>query len=234
MLACCDDSGKINLLDLKYSADTKLPNLTLKKSLIDHENICSSVKFNPNNEFELFSGSFDCSILKWDIRYVKSNSKKSYLKKINISETLLKLNGPNNENALISSMTPCFVHTLKIDNSLLFCGIENGVCMIFNITTGDYVDHIQMQSLNCALTQIESLKLPNATSNSENFKVLGGNAKIIEFLNLKNGNKLEKVESLKINHGHKINCLKSFNKKLFLADTSNNLTIYDLSNLEKV
>ena len=232
LLACCDDTGKINLLDFKYGVDTKQPCLTLKKSLNEHKNICSSLKFNPNNEYELFSGSFDCTVLKWDIRFVKSSSNQSFLKKIDISETLSKLNETNAENDLISSMTPCFVHTLNITNSLLLCGIENGLCMFFNALNGEYVDRIQMQSLNCALTQIEnvdpSINIPNE-ANSHNLTIFGGNGKMIEFLKIENSSKLEKLESLRIDHGQKINCMKVYKKKLYVADTSPNLTIYDLN-----
>ena len=111
IVACCDDSGKINLLDLRISPQTKQPSLTLKKSLSVHSNICSSLKFNPSNEHELFSGSFDCSFIKWDIRFTKSSGKQQlYVKKVDIGESLSSISKLSDENALISSMTPCFIH----------------------------------------------------------------------------------------------------------------------------
>lgn len=39
--------------------------------------------------------------------------------------------------------------------------------------------------------------------------------------------KLKKVDSIKLEHTNKINCLKALNKKIFIADTSNTLIIYE-------
>jgi len=101
-----------------------IPSVKLKKNLSTHTNICSDLKFNPSNESELFSCSFDCSVVKWDMRLVKKSSaesKANFLCKIEIGETLSEINStklaPNRqtnysvEDLLISTMTPCFVHS---------------------------------------------------------------------------------------------------------------------------
>ena len=125
-----------------------------------------------------------------------------------------------------------------MSDSLLWCGIENGQCMVFDTVTCEYVDHMQMQAFNCALTQIEriqeTMSMPGMAS-SQRLNVLGGNAKCIEFATSNsveenaNAKKLAKYDALKIDHGHKINCLKVFNKQMFVADTTNGMSIYDLS-----
>ena len=200
LIACCDDSGEIKLLDLRCTSDSNnnkkisisSPNLTLKKSLKQHTNICFTLKYNPLNEFELFSGSYDCTIIKWDTRFIKTNTNKPFADYINISETLASINKDNDpESCLVSSMTPSFVHCLNFsslsENNYLMCGIENGLCMLFDAKTCKYVDHEQMQQFNCALTQIinfdKSDNLFNIPeiSNRETI-VTGGNAKLIEFM----------------------------------------------------
>jgi len=210
--------------------------LTIRKKMNGHTNICSSLKFNPLNDYELFSGSFDCSILTWDIR-----STKSYSKKINTTDILAELN-KNEENNLVSSMTPSFVHTLHLVHSnsepILLAGIENGLCLAFKIDLFKFACSEQLQSFNCALTQLndfflnDKMKLEGAY-NSENILFGCGNGKTIEFFYFKKENnndiKVQKFDEFKIDHCKKINLEKSFDKKLFVEDTSSKLTIYDFN-----
>jgi WD40 repeat protein len=216
--------------------------LTIRKKMIGHSNICSSIKFNPLNDYELFSGSFDCSILIWDIR-----SAKTYSNKIITSDILLEIN-KNEENNLVSSMTPSFVHSLHFVNvsneNILLAGIENGLCLAFKTNLFKFVSSEQLQPFNCALTQLndfilnDKMKLEAVTTTStttsnayNNEKVLSGcgNGRTIEFFYLNNDIKIQKFEKFKIDHTYKINSAKSFNNKLFIADTSYNLTIYDFN-----
>lgn len=216
--------------------------LTIRKKMIGHSNICSSIKFNPLNDYELFSGSFDCSILIWDIR-----STKTYSKKIITSDILLEIN-KNEENNLVSSMTPSFVHTLHFVNvnneNILLAGIENGLCLAFITNLFKFVSSEQLQPFNCALTQLndfilnDKMKLEAAAAtatttsnayNNENVLLGCGNGRTIEFFYLNNDIKIQKFEKFKIDHRYKINSAKSFNNKLFIADTSYNLTIYDFN-----
>ncbi len=258
LLATGDDSGEIKLLDLRVNSIQKeVLNLTLKKTLKTHSNICFALKFNPNNENELFSGSFDCSVIKWDMRYL--NAKKSYVKQIQITDTLLELTKRDSDSHF-STMTPCFVHSLHLNQvnecTTLMCGIENGFCMLFDANTCDFLGHAQLQTLNCALTQICSFENAHRLVLSEsewptkpqvetNFMVTGGDGKLIEFVYVseqteeKKESKLKKkvrrefmvnkLDSKQIEHKLKINCLKYLNKKMYVADTSNSLSIYDLS-----
>lgn len=70
-------------------------------------------KFNGTNENEIFSCSFDCSILKWDLRMVKSGDNKNpFVKRIDMNETMVEVNrAKKSEDMLVSTMTPSFVHS---------------------------------------------------------------------------------------------------------------------------
>lgn len=229
-IALCDDSGDIKLLDLRIQADKQT--LTLKKKLNGHSNICSTIKFNDSNENELYSGSFDCSILKWDLRTTKT-----FANKINVSEILSNLN-KGAQDSLASSMTPCFVHSIHLtelnNETFLLAGIENGLCFAFKTDSFKYLCNEQIQTFNCALTQLDSLVLNDKMKVENNDKAIVGcgNGKAIEFFYLNQGLDsidIKRIEKLKINHESKINSAKYSNRKLFVADTSSHLTIYDFN-----
>jgi WD40 repeat protein len=254
LVALADDAGEIKLLDLRTNKDSKLKSsgisLTLKKTFKQHSNICFCLQFNPFNPNELFSGSFDCSVIKWDLRFANKSSN-SFLSKIDLTSTLASLN----ESSFYSNMTPNFVHKIllaknKANNSnVLLCGIENGFCVLFDSNTCKYLSHQQLQSPNCALTQFEELdnfsvsdlKLENnAINSSNNLIAAAGDGKLIEFICLadKNGtSQINAIKELTINHSSKINCLKidqsansdNKNRRIFVADTSNNVSFYDFS-----
>lgn len=238
VIGCCDDSGEIKILDIRIKASKNktpmtLPTITLKKTFTSHSNICSMLKFNPTNENEIFSSSFDCSVIKWDLRSAK-NSEKPYLNAININDTIRDINkSKDSEDFLISTMTPCFVHCLdlieKENKSLLFCGIENGLCILYDAENCSYLDHSQLQKFNCGLTQLTQASSMNGTL------VGSGNGKTIEFFDLDKSStcySIRKLDDFKIDHNDKVNCLRYFNKKLFVADTTDDVTIYDLNTTE--
>ena len=156
---------------------------------------------------------------------------KLYLNKVNISD----LNKQKNETTC-SMLTPCFVHTINyLTNSfnskpILLAGIENGLCFACdaNSMSIDSFTSEQLQSpFNCALTHLICLNEQQETL------VACGNGKSIELFNLSeqenNKIKINKQNEFKINHNAKINSAKCQNNKLFLADTTNHLTIYDFN-----
>ena len=251
-LALGDDSGEIKIIDLRMKEEklkgqlTISPVLTNRKSFSGHRNICSSVLFNPSNEFEIFSSSFDCTIMKWDMRSPKSSNNKSNLaKEIKVSEDLIPKENDLNEEFLISSMTPCFVHCMRFfkydQRYALLAGVENGVCMVYDPQTCEKLCNEQLQSFNCALTQLNQTKSDLIFSQfvqSNNLIVSGGNGKTIEFSYIESINKdesanslssfkLKKIDDVTINHNQKINSLFCIENKIFVADTTDDLTIYD-------
>ncbi|CAF0778741.1 unnamed protein product [Brachionus calyciflorus] len=245
VLVGCDDSGEIKLLDLRIQSD--IPNLSLHKSLKQHQNICYCLKFHPMNEYELFSGSFDCTFVKWDIRFPKAkDSKKQFVKKVAISEELEKVIKSQNDDTdfMLSTMTPSFVHSLfftEIDQNKmgLLCGIENGYAMLFDPDTCKLSDGKQLTN-NLAVTQFDKFEKVQ----EKNLLVTSGDSKIIEFIYFdkkevtrKNKSEikyeLEKFQDMKIDFKRKVNCLKFRDNKLYIADTSNSLTVFDFEDYFK-
>ena len=238
LIACSDDLGDIKLLDLR--AKTLLTN---KKVLKKHDNICYCVKFNPSNENELFSGSFDSTILKWDLRSMSCASI------INISEVLSRKQEENtDQNSLVSTMTPCFVHSLCFSNinehSVLLAGIENGICLAFDTNTCECLTLKQIKDFNCALTSMIKLEEGNLNEKFKNYLRLAntnelfiscGNDLSIEFFYLNNRKNacnsitIEKLNKFKLNHGYKINNSLFVDNSLFVCDTTSDLTVYDLN-----
>ena len=114
---------------------------------------------------------------------------------------------------------------------MLVCGIENGLGILYDADTLTYQDHKQLQAFNCAVTQFTRFE----SSNLVNYLACSGDGRTIEFFDLiqsqanadYNGYTIKKFESFSIIHGEKVNCLRYLNKKLFVADTTNDLTIYN-------
>ena len=114
----------------------------------------------------------------------------------------------------------------------LVCGIENGLCILYDVATCEYRDHMQLQTFNCALTQIENC--PGLTTQKESASIYAcsGNGRTVEFFSLDNNQQIKPVEHLglsRINHGEKVNCLRYSDRKIFVTDTTDNLTIYDFN-----
>ena len=267
VLACGDDLGEIKLIDLRISNSKNKSKqasstssslnlgLVLKKNLSQHENICFTLKYNPKNEFQLFSGSFDCSIIEWDTRFPKGTSNKPFVRQINVSEVMqLILSSKSEQDSeleyLVSSMTPSFVHSLHFSSvnnseSVLLCGIENGLCLAFNPKNCQFYSCKQLQPLNCALTQLETFetgKRCGYETIEREMIVTSGDGKRIEFAYLSETSKISdqdgcnkiqvnRVEPLRLVHVNKVNCVKYKNGNLYVADTSNSLSIYNFKNI---
>lgn len=243
IIAICDDSGEIKLLDIRSQSNS--PNLSLRKSLNQHDNICYALEFNPLSEHELFSGSFDCTFIKWDIRFQKKDSKKPYVKKVAISDEIQKLIQIQKDSAdMLSSMTPSFIHSLyftELEEGKmgLMCGVENGYAMLFNPENCKLIDGKQITN-NLAVSQFSNFeKLDN-----QNLIATSGDSKIIEFIYVNRKEKpikneldytlqINKFTDLNIKHNKKVNCLKYKDKKIYISDTSNNITMFNFENFFK-
>lgn len=211
LLASCDDSGEIKLFDLRTKEKECLK---LKQSYRKHENICSYVKFNPLNCQYLMSGSFDCNLIKWDLRY--SNLSQSCLYQININEVLAtKL---NQQNEFMSTMTPAFIHTIEFFKNYILTGIENGMCLIFDFNDLKYLTHDQLHNYNCALVKISQL--------SDDLFVSGGNDGKFQFFAINIEGKITRKDDLTIDNSLKINSFEINEQNLYVCDTSNDLKIY--------
>ncbi|RNA44229.1 WD repeat-containing 53 [Brachionus plicatilis] len=241
ILACCDDSGEIKLLDVR--TQSREPCLSFCKSLNQHDNICYALEFHPANEHELFSGSFDCTFIKWDIRFQKKDSKKPFIKKVAVSDEIQKLIQIEKDGAdMLSSMTPSFIHSLYFielpeNKTGLMCGTENGYAMLFDSDSCKLIHGKQITN-NLAVSQFNKFE----KIDDKNLIATSGDSKLIEFIylnkeqaNFKNKThvkfEIRKFEELSIKHGKKVNCVKYKDQKLYLSDTSNDISIYNFKNL---
>lgn len=96
----------------------------------------------------------------------------------------------------------------------------------------------------CGFEPISKLRgVNNELKQNKDIMVTGGDSNLIEFIYLDKkdddsaaaGNssfrlRIDKIDSLKLDHGDKINCLRYSNGRLYVSDTTKNLTIYDFSN----
>lgn len=214
----CDDSGQIKLIDVRIKPAAPMINLTLNRTLDRHRNICFVIRYHPHKEHELFSGSFDCSVLKWDLRFAKSQPAK-----IDLTSVVNGLNtGPQPLN--VYSMTPCFVHSVHFTPAgSLLCGLENGLCVAFDPESLAVRSHTQTRTLNRALTQMVTFQ----EHSDRALIAMAGDQPTVDFIYESPQHSLVKYDALLIDHQHKVNSLKHASHKLYVADTSPHLTIYD-------
>jgi len=114
-----------------------------------------------------------------------------------------------------------------VSEKSLVCGIENGLCIVYDSATCEYRDHKQLQTFNCALTQITDCS-GLTVKNEGPILACSGNGRTVEFFRLDASQRVECLGVRHIDHGEKVNCLKYSERRLFVTDTTDNLTIYDL------
>lgn len=117
-LAACDDSGEIQIYDLKTNA-------TFRSLRRKHTNICSSVSFINGRNDEIISGGLDSKVNVWDFKRVK------VLQTVNTQDLLAKI-GDNS----VYMFNPPLIYSLDSsqDGRLAACGLANGFLQLFNVT----------------------------------------------------------------------------------------------------
>eukprot|EP01029_Cantina_marsupialis_P028041 TRINITY_DN774375_c0_g1_i1.p1 TRINITY_DN774375_c0_g1~~TRINITY_DN774375_c0_g1_i1.p1 ORF type:complete len:310 (+),score=86.92 TRINITY_DN774375_c0_g1_i1:106-1035(+) len=90
-LASCDDNGDIQVVNMNTGR--------LQSSLSKHTNICSSIRFNPNNKMEIISGGLDSMLYFWHVK------RKKVTRRFNMTETHEKSK---------QMVNPPFVHSIDI------------------------------------------------------------------------------------------------------------------------
>eukprot|EP01100_Stratorugosa_tubuloviscum_P009421 TRINITY_DN3956_c2_g1_i2.p1 TRINITY_DN3956_c2_g1~~TRINITY_DN3956_c2_g1_i2.p1 ORF type:complete len:346 (-),score=117.99 TRINITY_DN3956_c2_g1_i2:27-1016(-) len=201
LISSSDDSGLINMINF----DTEP---TLVKSLNhDVDTICSCIAFNENDQSQLFSASYDCTIKLWD--YKRSR----LVHEFRVNE--------------ISSINPPFIHDISISNRYLGAALGNSTAIVFDIPTRK-----QIQTLDnhfgavCQFKWIFSNQwITTATTNGKIF--------IWKFKTKKGNNPIE--ANLYIEHRTNINSIvviDNYNTNSFeilVADTSNTITTYNVN-----
>jgi WD40 repeat protein len=221
ILACGDDTGHVKLMDLRIQANSQIE-IKLKNTLKKHTNLCYSLKFNQSNEHELMTSSYDCTVAKWDLRNLKSFSSC-----VNVNE-ILEATMQSETIEFISTMTPCFVHTLQFAHEdRLLVGIETGLCLGLDSENLAFKFSKQLQKPNSALTNMvfmQDLRL---------WACSGNDGYIRFFKVIRETDSLILLDDPVLEHGFKVNCLLYAQMKLYVGDTTNNVTIYDLAQIFK-
>jgi len=145
LMAVADDSGNVKVINMS--------NRKLLKTLKKHSNICSSVSFVSSKPWDLFSGSYDCSLIQWNI--TKSRSK-----------SIINMNNVNDDAGEVESfrVSPPFIHCLKVaeDGSKLVCGTENALVHVFDISKGTVVFERSLRGHVQGVSQLLIETLPSA------------------------------------------------------------------------
>lgn len=196
-LAAGDDNGEIRIIDLTQRKLCK----TLRKQ---HQNICSCVAFSRKKATELFSGSLDCSLVRWNFLTAKS---------IQRVDTKAQAASPG--------FNPPMVHSISIStDGIVAAGL--GDCTIL-IATEQPNGRLAMQRIEEAHSySISQVMFPVFDLSST--LVSGGNdRKICTFRRTDS----EFILTCTVNHKEKINWLSSFRENtIAVADCSPNISLY--------
>lgn len=114
-IAACDDSGETKILSLQEKKIYK----TLRHK---HSNICATVAFRPQRQWEMVTGGLDCKLIHWYY------AKPKVMNEIDMQELL----GENPGNAQI--LNPPFIHHIDFsaDGAHLACALGNGAVKVFD------------------------------------------------------------------------------------------------------
>jgi WD40 repeat protein len=122
-ICACDDSGDIKVIDVQ--------NLCLYKSLSrQHDNICSTVKFNRRKPWEIFSGGLDCQLIRWDF----SRGRPLVAVDVQMSERGDEVKVHTKPTVESYMVNPPMVHSLDVFSSIhsLACGLGNGSVFVYS------------------------------------------------------------------------------------------------------
>ena len=122
-ICACDDSGDIKVIDVQ--------NLCLYKNLSrQHNNICSTVKFNMHKPWEIFSGGLDCQLIRWDF----SRGRPLVAVDVHISERGNEVKDHTKPTIESYMVNPPMVHSIDVFSSIhsLVCGLGNGSVSVYS------------------------------------------------------------------------------------------------------
>jgi WD40 repeat protein len=220
LLACGDDTGHVKLLDVRMQPSCAQVEMKLKKNLKKHTNLCFSLEFNRFNPTELMTSSYDCTVAKWDLRNLKNT-----VSSVSVNEILETLIQPETSE-FVSTMTPCFVHCLRFSHKdRLLVGIENGLGLGLSTENLELRFSKQLQRLNSALTDFAYIQ------DWDTWACSGNDGNIRFFKICHETDNLVLLDKSTLQHGFKVNCLFYANMRLYVADTTNDLTVYDLNRI---
>lgn len=101
-MASVDDSGQVNVMDVRTGAP-------FKRFRRKHDNLATCVAFRPHKPWELFTGSFDQSVIAWD--FSRGSPNRDFTPALN---------------AEVKSLNPPFVYCLQVSSDGKTCFIGKG------------------------------------------------------------------------------------------------------------
>ena len=140
LICACDDSGEIKVIDVE--------NLCLYKTLTrQHDNICSTVKFNVRKPWEIFSGGLDCRLIQWNF----SRGRPMSIVDIQVSDAGDNVNTSTTLKTTCM-MNPPMVHCIDTFSSIhsLVCGLGDGNVSVYSALSSKKLEVICSASLHSA------------------------------------------------------------------------------------
>ena len=164
-ICACDDSGDIKVIDVE--------NLCLYKSLTrQHNNICSTVKFNARKPWEIYSGGLDCQLIRWDF----NRGRPLFVVDIQTSDRGDGIK--NNTKPTIEScmVNPPMIHSIDVFSSShsLVCGLGDGSVSVYSALPSKNLEAICSAPLHSASVACVCC-VETSEQESKQFVVSGGN-----------------------------------------------------------
>lgn len=164
-ICACDDSGDIKVIDIE--------NLCLYRTLSrQHDNICSTVKFNARKPWEIFSGGLDCQLIRWDF----SRGRPLFVVDVQMSgrgDEVKDNAKPTIESYMVN---PPMVHSVDVFSSIrsLVCGLGDGSVSVYSTLTPKKLEVIYSAPLHSASVACVCC-VETAEQESRHFIISGGN-----------------------------------------------------------
>lgn len=162
-----DDSGDIKVIDIENSCLYK----TLARQ---HNNICSTVKFNPRKPWEIFSGGLDCQIIRWDF----SRGRPLSIVDLQTPDSKDGLNDDKQQSLEGYMVNPPMVHSIDVFGSIhcVVCGLGNGSVSVYSSSSPKRLEKFCSAPLHTASVGcVCCVQIPRQESLTDNFIVSGGN-----------------------------------------------------------
>ena len=224
LICAGDDNGEIKVIDIE--------NLCLYKTLTrQHNNICSTVRFNPRKPWEIFSGGLDCQLIRWDF----SRGRPLFVLDIQESDRKGGMNDYNEQTTGSYMVNPPMAHSIDVFGSIhsFACGLGDGSVSVYSALSSKRLEAICSTSLHSAsVAYVRCLETPSEQEARalNHFVVSGGNDGKICISRLryeqretqtkaqkKQRNRLQQASgdldlTLTISHGSKVNWIAVCNK----------------------
>lgn len=227
LLASCDDAGLIKIISVQEKK--------CKRTLRKHSNICTSVKFRSEKQWELVSGGMDACVVQWE------SGRGQVMRVLDMQEV-------TQESRQCSGymVNPPLVHSVDVSENdrLMACGLENSCVEVFEFRGKKGIhEWVCLQGHSRGVSQVHFPRFQP----SDWLLSAGNDGKIILW-DIKGGAGDPRVDNVKdnlecdlqnqcqkllINHTSKINWLSTMktvkNDFIVVADHTEAISVYSLT-----